>query len=197
YPGNRYEGQILLHPDNTNVLAKGVDPIEVRMRISMVFQKPNPFPKSIYENVAYGLRVRGERSKSAVDDKVEEALKGASLWNEVKDRLQDLAFNLSGGQQQRLCIARALATDPEIMLFDEPTSALDPIATVNIEELMSGLKNKLSILIVTHNMQQAARISDYTAYMYLGEMIEFDATDKIFTNPGKKETEDYITGKFG
>ena len=132
-----------------------------------------------------------------MDDKVEEALKGASLWNEVKDRLQDLAFNLSGGQQQRLCIARALATDPEIMLFDEPTSALDPIATVNIEELMSGLKNKLSILIVTHNMQQAARISDYTAYMYLGEMIEFDATDKIFTNPGRKETEDYITGKFG
>ena len=197
YPGNRYEGQILLHPDNTNVLAKGVDPIEVRMRISMVFQKPNPFPKSIYENVAYGLRVRGERSKSAVDDKVEEALKGASLWSEVKDRLQDLAFNLSGGQQQRLCFARALATDPEIMLFDEPTSALDPIATVNIEELMSGLKNKLSILIVTHNMQQAARISDYTAYMYLGEMIEFDATDKIFTNPGRKETEDYITGKFG
>jgi phosphate transport system ATP-binding protein len=185
YPGNRYEGQILLHPDNTNILAKGVDPIEVRMRISMVFQKPNPFPKSIYENVAYGLRVRGE------------ALKGASLWNEVKNRLQDLAFNLSGGQQQRLCIARALATDPEIMLFDEPTSALDPIATVNIEELMSGLKNKLSILVVTHNMQQAARISDYTAYMYLGEMIEFDATDKIFTNPSKKETEDYITGKFG
>ncbi|MFM8491362.1 MAG: phosphate ABC transporter ATP-binding protein, partial [Candidatus Methylopumilus sp.] len=127
----------------------------------------------------------------------EEALKGASLWNEVKNRLQDLAFNLSGGQQQRLCIARALATDPEIMLFDEPTSALDPIATVNIEELMSGLKNKLSILVVTHNMQQAARISDYTAYMYLGEMIEFDATDKIFTNPSRKETEDYITGKFG
>ncbi len=197
YPGNRYEGQILLHPDNTNVLAKGVDAIEVRMRISMVFQKPNPFPKSIYENVAYGLRVRGERSKSAVDDKVEEALKGASLWNEVKDRLQDLAFNLSGGQQQRLCIARALATDPEIMLFDEPTSALDPIATVNIEELMSGLKDKLSILVVTHNMQQAARISDFTAYMYLGEMIEFDETNKIFTNPSKKETEDYITGKFG
>ena len=197
YPGNRYDGQILLYPDNTNVLAKGVDPIEVRMRISMVFQKPNPFPKSIYENVAYGLRVRGEKSKSAVDDKVEEALKGASLWNEVKSRLQDLAFNLSGGQQQRLCIARALATDPEIMLFDEPTSALDPIATVNIEELMSSLKNKLSILVVTHNMQQAARISDYTAYMYLGEMIEFDATDKIFTNPSKKETEDYITGKFG
>ena len=197
YPGNRYEGQILLYPDNTNVLSKGVDPIEVRMRISMVFQKPNPFPKSIYENVAYGLRVRGEKSKVKIDEKVEEALKGASLWNEVKTRLNDLAFNLSGGQQQRLCIARALATDPEIMLFDEPTSALDPIATVNIEELMSTLKNKLSILVVTHNMQQAARISDYTAYMYLGEMIEFDATDKIFTNPGKKETEDYITGKFG
>ena len=197
YPGNRYDGQILLYPDNTNVLAKGVDPIEVRMRISMVFQKPNPFPKSIYENVAYGLRVRGEKSKALVDEKVEEALKGASLWNEVKDRLHDLAFNLSGGQQQRLCIARALATDPEIMLFDEPTSALDPIATVNIEELMSTLKSKLSILVVTHNMQQAARISDYTAYMYLGEMIEFDKTDKIFTNPSKKETEDYITGKFG
>jgi phosphate transport system ATP-binding protein len=197
YPGNRYEGQILLYPDNTNVLSKGVDPIEVRMRISMVFQKPNPFPKSIYENVAYGLRVRGEKSKVKIDEKVEEALKGASLWSEVKTRLNDLAFNLSGGQQQRLCIARALATDPEIMLFDEPTSALDPIATVNIEELMSTLKNKLSILVVTHNMQQAARISDYTAYMYLGEMVEFDTTDRIFTNPSKKETEDYITGKFG
>jgi len=141
--------------------------------------------------------VRGENNKRLLDDKVEEALKGASLWNEVKDRLQDLAYNLSGGQQQRLCIARALATDPEIMLFDEPTSALDPIATVNIEELMSELKKKLTILIVTHNMQQAARISDYTAYMYLGKMIEFDETDIIFTNPSKKETEDYITGKFG
>ena len=163
----------------------------------MVFQKPNPFPKSIYENVAYGLRVRGENNTRTLDDKVEEALKGASIWDEVKDRLQDLAFNLSGGQQQRLCIARALATEPEIMLFDEPTSALDPIATVNIEELMSGLKEKLSILIVTHNMQQAARISDYTAYMYLGELIEHDATDKIFTTQTMKETEDYITGKFG
>ena len=197
YPGNRYDGEIVLHPDNTNILDAKVDPIEVRMRISMVFQKPNPFPKSIYENVAYGLRVRGENNTRTLDDKVEEALKGASLWDEVKDRLQDLAFNLSGGQQQRLCIARALATEPEIMLFDEPTSALDPIATVNIEELMSGLKEKLSILIVTHNMQQAARISDYTAYMYLGELIEHDATDKIFTTPSKKETEDYITGKFG
>ena len=197
YPGNKYDGEIILHPDNTNILDKRVDPIEVRMRISMVFQKPNPFPKSIYENVAYGLRVRGERNKRVLDDKVEEAIKGASLWDEVKDRLHDLAFNLSGGQQQRLCIARALATDPEIMLFDEPTSALDPIATMNIEELMAGLKEKLSILIVTHNMQQAARISDYTAYMYLGELVEHDETDKVFTNPSKKETEDYITGKFG
>ena len=197
YPGNKYEGQIIMHPDNTNILEHGVDPIEVRMRISMVFQKPNPFPKSIYENVAYGLRVRGENNKRLLDDKVEEALKGAALWNEVKDRLQDLAFNLSGGQQQRLCIARALATDPEIMLFDEPTSALDPIATANIEELMSELRSKLTILVVTHNMQQAARISDYTAYMYLGELIEYDDTDTIFTRPSRKETEDYITGKFG
>lgn len=197
YPGNRYDGQIIMHPDNTNILEKGVDPIEVRMRISMVFQKPNPFPKSIYENVAYGLRVRGETNKRLLDDKVEEALKGAALWNEVKDRLQDLAFNLSGGQQQRLCIARALATDPEIMLFDEPTSALDPIATANIEELMSDLRNKLTILVVTHNMQQAARISDYTAYMYLGDLIEYGDTDMIFTRPSRKETEDYITGKFG
>jgi phosphate transport system ATP-binding protein len=197
YPGNKYDGQIVMHPDNTNILENGVDPIEVRMRISMVFQKPNPFPKSIYENVAYGLRVRGENNKRLLDDKVEEALKGAALWNEVKDRLQDLAFNLSGGQQQRLCIARALATDPEIMLFDEPTSALDPIATANIEELMSELRNKLTILVVTHNMQQAARISDYTAYMYLGELIEYGDTDMIFTRPTRKETEDYITGKFG
>ncbi|HBA09548.1 MAG: phosphate ABC transporter ATP-binding protein [Methylotenera sp.] len=197
YPGNKYDGQIIMHPDNTNILEKNVDPIEVRMRISMVFQKPNPFPKSIYENVAYGLRVRGEKNRRVVDDKVEEALKGAALWNEVKDRLQDLAFNLSGGQQQRLCIARALATDPEIMLFDEPTSALDPIATANIEELMSELRNKLTILVVTHNMQQAARVSDYTAYMYLGELIEHGETDRIFTRPTRKETEDYITGKFG
>ncbi len=197
YPGNKYDGEIVMHPDNTNILASGVDPIEVRMRISMVFQKPNPFPKSIYENVAYGLRVRGESNKHVIDDKVEEALKGASIWNEVKDRLNDLAFNLSGGQQQRLCIARALATDPEIMLFDEPTSALDPIATAKIEELMAELRDKLTILVVTHNMQQAARVSDYTAYMYLGEMIEYGDTDTIFTRPTKKETEDYITGKFG
>jgi len=197
YPGNRYEGEIRLYPDNVNVLAQGVDPIEVRMRISMVFQKPNPFPKSIYENAAYALRVRGESRRVTLNEKVEEALRNAALWDEVKDRMDEPAFNLSGGQQQRLCIARALATDPEILLFDEPTSALDPIATASIEELIHDLKNKVTILIVTHNMQQAARVSDYTAYMYLGELIEFDITDKIFINPGRKETEDYITGRFG
>ena len=197
YPGNRYEGEIKLHPDNTNLLNPGVDPIEVRMRISMVFQKPNPFPKTIYENVAYGLRVRGVKSRATLDEKVEEALRGAALWPEVKDRLHELAFNLSGGQQQRMCIARALATDPEILLFDEPTSALDPIATASIEDLIGDLKKKLTILIVTHNMQQAARVSDYTAYMYIGELIEFGATDNIFIKPQRKETEDYITGRFG
>ena len=197
YPNNRYDGEILIHPDNINILSAKVDPIEVRMRISMVFQKPNPFPKSLYENVAYGLRVRGVRKKSLVDDKVEEALRGAALWDEAKDRLQDLAFNLSGGQQQRLCIARALATDPEILLFDEPTSALDPIATASIEELITGLKEKLTILIVTHNMQQAARVSDYTAFMHLGDLVEFGDTNTIFTNPSNKRTEDYITGRYG
>ena len=197
YPGNKYQGQIVMQPDNTNILADGVDPIEVRMRISMVFQKPNPFPKSIYENVAYGLRVRDEKNKSVLDDTVKEALKGAALWDEVKDRLQDLAFNLSGGQQQRLCIARALATEPEIMLFDEPTSALDPIATASIEELMISLKEKLTILVVTHNMQQAARVSDFTAYMYLGELLEFSPTKDIFIKPKDKRTEDYISGRIG
>ena len=197
YPGNRYVGEIKLYPDNVNVLAANVDPIEVRMRISMVFQKPNPFPKSIYENVAYGLRVRGVKRKGNLDEKVEEALRGAALWDEAKDRLNDLAFNLSGGQQQRLCIARALATDPEILLFDEPTSALDPIATASIEELVTDLKTKVTIVIVTHNMQQAARVSDFTAYMYLGEVIEFDLTDTIFLKPKHKQTEDHITGRFG
>jgi len=197
YPGNRYEGNIMLYPDHTNILNPEVDPIEVRMRISMVFQKPNPFPKSIYENVAYGLRVRGERKRALLDEKVEEALRDAALWEEVKNRLDHLAFNLSGGQQQRLCIARALATDPEMLLFDEPTSALDPIATASIEQLLTELKEKITILIVTHNMQQAARVSDYTAYMYLGELIEFDATDTIFMKPKNKQTEDYITGRFG
>jgi phosphate transport system ATP-binding protein len=197
YPGNRYDGQIVLQPDNTNLLDDDVDPIEVRMRISMVFQKPNPFPKSIYENVAYGLRVRGLRRKNALDDKVEESLRGAALWDEVKDRLNEVGSNLSGGQQQRLCIARALATDPEILLFDEPTSALDPIATASIEELVSELRKQVTILIVTHNMQQAARVSDYTAYMYLGQLIEFGETDRIFFKPQRQETEDYITGRFG
>jgi phosphate transport system ATP-binding protein len=197
YPGNRYEGEILLFPDELNIVGPKVDPIEVRMRISMVFQKPNPFPKTVYENVAYGLRVRGENRKGLLDKKVEKALRQAALWDEVHDRIHDLAFNLSGGQQQRLCIARALATEPEILLFDEPTSALDPTATLKIEELIMRLKKDVTIIIVTHNMQQAARVSDYTAFMYLGEIIEFDRTDKIFTHPSKKLTEDYITGRFG
>jgi phosphate transport system ATP-binding protein len=197
YPHNRYEGELLLYPENINIISSAMDPIEVRMRISMVFQKPNPFPKSLYENVAYGLRVRGVNRKQMLDEKVEKSLRGAALWDEVKDRLNNSAFDLSGGQQQRLCIARALATDPEILLFDEPTSALDPIATGKIEELIIELKKKVTILIVTHNMQQAARISDWTGFMMLGEMIEFDKTEKIFTAPSEKLTEDYITGRFG
>ena len=197
YPGNRYDGSIHLYPDRIDVLQPGVDPIEVRMRISMVFQKPNPFPKSIYENVVYGLKVRGESSRSYLEDKAEAALRGAALWDEVSDRLGEVAVNLSGGQQQRLCIARALATDPEIILFDEPTSALDPIATGSIEELIGEIKEKVSVLIVTHNMQQAARVSDFTAYMYLGELVEYGATSDIFMRPLRKETEDYITGRFG
>ncbi|MFN0162819.1 MAG: phosphate ABC transporter ATP-binding protein PstB [Burkholderiales bacterium] len=197
YPGNRYEGEIVFHPDNTNLLSPEVDPIEVRMRVGMVFQKPNPFPKSIYENVAYGIRVRGENNRSRIETKIEQALNDAALWNEVKDRLHEPAYNLSGGQQQRLCIARCLATDPEMILFDEPTSALDPIATASIEELIDTLRGRVTILIVTHSMQQAARVSDYTAYMYLGEMIEYGKTDDIFIKPRDKRTEDYITGKFG
>lgn len=197
YPGNRYEGEISLYPENLNIVDRSVDPIEVRMRIGMVFQKPNPFPKSIFENVAYGLRVRGVNRRSVLDEKVEHALRGAALWDEVKDRLHGLAFNLSGGQLQRLCIARALANDPEILLFDEPTSALDPIATARVEELVTELKSRVTILIVTHNMQQAGRISDYTAFMYMGELVEFDRTTKIFTAPSNKLTEEYITGRFG
>jgi phosphate transport system ATP-binding protein len=197
YPGNRYGGEIRLFPDDTNLLSAEVDPIEVRMRIGMVFQKPNPFPKTIYENVAFGLRVRGEHSRRAIDDKVEQALTSAALWDEVKGRLHEPAYNLSGGQQQRLCIARCLATGPEILLFDEPTSALDPIATGSIEELIHELKREVTIIIVTHNMQQAARVSDYTAYMYLGEIIEYGVTNDIFVKPRRKETEDYITGRMG
>lgn len=197
YPGNRYEGEVILYPDKVNIIGAGMDPIEVRMRVGMVFQKPNPFPKSIYENVAYGLRVRGIAKGHHIDEKVEQALQEAALWQEVKDRLHEPAFALSGGQQQRLCIARALATEPEMLLFDEPTSALDPSATARIEELMQELKDKVTIVIVTHNMQQAARISDFTAFMYVGSLVEFDRTERIFTNPSNKVTEDYITGRFG
>jgi phosphate transport system ATP-binding protein len=196
-PGTRYEGRIMLYPDEFDLVDKGVDPIEVRMRIGMVFQKPNPFPKSIHENVAYGLRVRGMRSNARIGEEVEKALRRAAIWDEVKDRLDSSGLSLSGGQQQRLCIARALATNPEILLFDEPTSALDPIATARIEELIAELRDQVTVIIVTHNMQQAARVSDYTAFMYLGELIEFDNTSKLFTNPSKKATEDYITGRYG
>jgi phosphate transport system ATP-binding protein len=195
YPNNRYQGKIMM--DSINILSRQVDPIEVRMRIGMVFQKPNPFPKSIYENVAYGLRVRGERRRTLIDEKIEDALQGAALWNEVKDRLHQPAYNLSGGQQQRLCIARALVTDPEIVLFDEPTSALDPIATSSIEGLMNDLRQRVTILIVTHSMQQAARLSDFTGFMYLGEMLEFNKTSVIFSQPDREQTRDYVSGKFG
>ncbi len=197
YPHNRYEGEIILLPENVNIISSAIDPIEVRMRISMVFQKPNPFPKTIFENVAYGMRVRGINNKSILYETVEKSLRSAALWDEVKDRIDKPAFDLSGGQQQRLCIARALATTPEILLFDEPTSALDPIATSKIEELIVELKNEVTIIIVTHNMQQAARVSEHTAFMYIGEIIEYGKTDRIFTTPSEKLTEDYITGRFG
>ncbi|HLU39553.1 MAG TPA: phosphate ABC transporter ATP-binding protein PstB [Planctomycetota bacterium] len=197
YPGNRYEGSILLQPDGIDVVAPGVSPTEMRMRLAMVFQKPNPFPKSIFENVAFGLRLRGVRRHGILRDKVEQALRDAALWDETKDRLHAPAYSLSGGQQQRLCIARALAVDPEVVLFDEPTSALDPTATLRIEELIESLKDKVTIVIVTHNMQQAQRIADWTGFLYLGEMVEFDRTEKMFTNPASELTEQYITGRFG
>jgi phosphate transport system ATP-binding protein len=196
-PDTKYQGAIMLRPDNVNLVGAETDPIEVRMRIGMVFQKANPFPKSVFENVAYGLRLRGVRNKTDLAERVEKAMRGAAIWDEVKDRLNDSALALSGGQMQRLCIARALATEPEILLFDEPTSALDPIATAKIEELITELRDRVTVLIVTHNMQQAARVSDFTAFMYLGELVEVDATSKIFTNPAKKATEDYITGRYG
>ena len=196
-PDTRYAGSITLHPENVNLVGRQVDPIEVRMRIGMVFQKPNPFPKTVFENVAYGLRLRGVRNRTELAERVEKALRSAAIWDEVKDRMGDSALALSGGQMQRLCIARALATEPEILLFDEPTSALDPIATAKIEELITELRQHVTILIVTHNMQQAARVSDYTAFMYLGELVEHDVTSTIFSNPGKQQTEDYITGRFG
>lgn len=196
YPDIRYEGEIIMHPSGINIVSGEVTPLEMRMRVGMVFQKPTAFPKSVFENVAFGLRLQGEKN-STIEGKVEEALKSAFLWDEVKDRLQKSAYELSGGQQQRLCIARVLATSPEILLFDEPTSALDPTATARIEELIATLKQQITIIIVTHNMQQAARVSDSTAFMYLGELIEFDSTTKIFQNPSKQLTEDYITGNFG
>ncbi|HYD01013.1 MAG TPA: phosphate ABC transporter ATP-binding protein PstB [Phycisphaerales bacterium] len=197
YPGNKYEGELILHPDKVNIVGPGVSALAMRMRIGMVFQKPNPFPKSIFENVAYGLRLRGVSKSRDLEMHVEKALKGAALWDEVKDRLKKPGSALSGGQQQRLCIARALATEPELLLFDEPTSALDPIATAKIEELMHQLRERVTIIIVTHNMQQAARVSDYTAFMYLGKLVEHNKTIDIFQNPREPLTEQYVTGRFG
>jgi phosphate transport system ATP-binding protein len=196
YADTRYEGKITLEPSGINIISPDTDPTEMRMRISMVFQKPNAFPKSVFENVAFGLRLKGE-TKRVIEEKVENALVAAALWDEVKDRLRESAYSLSGGQQQRLCIARALATDPEILLFDEPTSALDPIATSKIEELIGELKEQVTIIIVTHNLQQAARISEVTAFMYLGKLVEVDRTEKMFEGPSNELTNEYITGAFG
>jgi len=195
YPGNRYGGEIMIRDEN--ILSKGTDLINLRSRIGMVFQKPTPFPMSIFDNIAYGLRLKGVRKRPDLAEKVEKALRHAALWDEVKDKLGSSAYDLSGGQQQRLVIARALAVGPEVLLFDEPTSALDPISTSKIEELAGALKKEVTIVIVTHNMQQAARISDWTGFLMLGELIEFDRTEKIFTTPSEKLTEDYITGRFG
>jgi len=191
----RIEGEILLH--GQNIYDKSVDVAALRRNVGMVFQRPNPFPKSIYENVVYGLRLQGIKEKRKLDEVVEQSLRGAALWDEVKDRLHDSAFGLSGGQQQRLVIARSIAIEPEVLLLDEPTSALDPISTLVIEELINDLKNKFTVVIVTHNMQQAARVSDQTAFMYMGELIEYSDTNTLFTTPSKKKTEDYITGRYG
>ncbi|MCK8134889.1 phosphate ABC transporter ATP-binding protein PstB [Pseudoalteromonas sp. 2CM28B] len=191
----RIEGEIMLH--GQNIYDKSVDVAALRRNVGMVFQRPNPFPKSIYENVVYGLRLQGIKEKRKLDEVVEQSLRGAALWDEVKDRLHDSAFGLSGGQQQRLVIARSIAIEPEVLLLDEPTSALDPISTLVIEELINDLKNKFTVVIVTHNMQQAARVSDQTAFMYMGELIEYSDTNTLFTTPTKKKTEDYITGRYG
>ena len=195
YPGQRAEGSILYR--GTNILDPGQDVNLLRAKVGMVFQKPTPFPMSVYDNIAFGVRLYETLSRGEMDERVEWALKKAALWNEVKDKLNKSGLSLSGGQQQRLCIARGVAVKPDVLLLDEPTSALDPISTVKIEELIHELKQDYTIAIVTHNMQQAARCSDYTAYMYLGELVEFGETDLIFLNPGKKETQDYITGRFG
>ncbi len=192
---SRTEGSVLL--DGVNIYDKQVDAVELRKKVGMIFQKSNPFPKSIFENVAYGPRINGMNDRKKLDEIVERSLKRAALWDEVKDDLAKSGLSISGGQQQRLCIARALAFNPEVLLMDEPASALDPIATAKIEELIYELKNSYTIVIVTHNMQQAARVSDYTGFFYMGELIEFDETKKIFTMPAKKQTEDYITGRFG
>jgi len=203
YPGNKYDGKIELFNEisekyeNILDIKKENEFIKLRQQIGMIFQKPTPFPMSIFDNVAYGLKIAGIKNKSELSDRVEAALKGSALWKEVHDRLNKSAMGLSGGQQQRLCIARAVAVKPEVLLFDEPTSALDPISTGAIEELIVELKQDISITIVTHNMQQASRISDYTAFMYLGDLIEYDKTENIFLNPKEKQTEDYITGRFG
>lgn len=202
YPGNTYEGLISLTKtdgikENILDLKKENDFIKLRQEVGMIFQKPTPFPMSIFDNVAYGLRLSGIKKKSDLEGRVEKALKDAAIWNETKDRLKESALGLSGGQQQRLCIARAVALKPRVLLFDEPTSALDPISTGAIEELIAELKEEISVVIVTHNMQQASRLSDYTAFMYLGDLAEYDKTEKIFLNPSKKLTEDYITGRFG
>jgi len=194
-PGTRLEGTILI--DGQDIHAPDVDVVELRRRVGMVFQKPNPFPKSIFNNIAYGLRINGQRDKRRLEETVERSLRGAALWDEVKDRLEDNAFSLSGGQQQRLCIARALAMKPEILLLDEPTSALDPKATAAIEELMAQLKGTVTIVQVTHNIPQAARISDFTAFIHLGELVEFGQTGRLFTVPKDKRTEEYLSGKFG
>lgn len=195
YPGNRYEGEIIF--GGRDILSRDVDLIDLRSRIGMVFQKPTPFPMSIFENIAFGLKLKGLRKKSLLAERTEKALKEAALWDEVKDSLHKSAYQLSGGQQQRLCIARALAVEPEVLLFDEPTSALDPISTAKIEELIIQLQKTVTIIVVTHNMQQAGRVSGYTGFFLLGELIEFGSTDRIFTNPSNKLTEDYITGRFG
>jgi len=194
-PGARVEGKVLL--DGKNIYGKNIDVTEIRRRVGMVFQRPNPLPKSVFENIAYGLKINGRRNKAEIAAKVEESLKAAALWDEVKDKLKKSGLSLSGGQQQRLCIARALAIEPEVLLMDEPCSALDPIATQKIEELIHKLKEKYTIIIVTHNMQQAARVSDYTAFFYMGRIIEVGNTEDIFTKPKEKQTEDYITGRFG